>query len=168
MPLFCFRMKLLPLLITLSVHFLSRGMGKPQHYQTNETILYRREPCTYYSDIEQYISFIGHHFVCEEFYSWGRSDWEVYLQQRGLCGRKKIQSFLHIRDLRTVINICSEQRGYIYSGNLCISMQRLRVHVVNSVYSMKGCSVQRVKRVTSRVVVACNRVRTSRVEGIKK
>uniref|UniRef100_A0A671WGJ4 Ribonuclease A-domain domain-containing protein n=1 Tax=Sparus aurata TaxID=8175 RepID=A0A671WGJ4_SPAAU len=80
-----------------------------------------------------------------------------YLEEKKLCGRVPVQSFIDAPE-KEVKDICSKE-GLHVSGNLCLSKSSMIVYDVESTFKMKGCEVLNVsKQQDHKVVVACDKV----------
>lgn len=93
-----------------------------------------------------------------------------YLENRRLCEREPVQSFIEERE--DVNGICGNNgrrlnnaQNYArnHGQNLCISIQNMEVYDVESQRTNNGCTVSRVSPGRRRVTVACNTIENQNV-----
>lgn len=86
-----------------------------------------------------------------------------YLEQKKLCGRVPVQSFIDAEEAE-VKKVCQHAGRRVTGangnqGNLCISETEMDVYHVNSAQE-KTCEVKRVKLAKQKVVLACDKVQS--------
>lgn len=83
----------------------------------------------------------------------------LHLQNKNLCGRKKVQSFIEASE-KDVKEICRKSGTRLNDkDNLCISNQPMMIYEVTSTKNNNGCTVTKVDPFPAQyVMVACNKV----------
>ncbi|XP_056884362.1 uncharacterized protein LOC130523260 isoform X2 [Takifugu flavidus] len=78
-------------------------------------------PCQEKSNISNYEQFVNRHVLNESFDRKDKEQWSRYLEEKNLCGRTPVQSFIDANE-NQVREVCraSGQR-VVNGGNLCIS-----------------------------------------------
>ncbi|KAI2663075.1 Zinc metalloproteinase nas-39 [Labeo rohita] len=110
-------------------------------------------PCHRISDPNAFHVFV-HRFIIQEHFDMTRPDgWAGFLTRAHRCGAQPHQSFLHKNDLNAIFQVCrgESRRDEL---NLCVSMRKFRVFVVQSVMRNGRCDVQ-LQIEHAHVVVAC-------------
>lgn len=111
-------------------------------------------PCQRRWDNNAYNIFQNRHILQQVFDTNSQNAWANYLTRMRLCGREARQSFIQKDEENRIIEICTS-RGYLYSGNMCISSSKFTVFIVKSKKTDDGwCEVQ-VQTQSSYVIVAC-------------
>ncbi|XDV19148.1 hypothetical protein PO909_024688 [Leuciscus waleckii] len=110
-------------------------------------------PCQRSWNNNAYDQFKYRHILSSSFNTKSRRAWAEYLTTNRLCGRAPRQSFLNKNYKESIINICNGE-GVKDRDNLCTSIRKFTVYIVQSSLSNGQCEVQ-VQSVRSYVVVAC-------------
>ncbi|CAG5929487.1 unnamed protein product, partial [Menidia menidia] len=90
---------------------------------------YNCRPCQRNYDNNAYNNFVRKHILQESFDRRSKSEWEGYIDRRGLCDRP-YQTFIRSQDKRSVERICNGG-GRQRSNNLCTSTSSIRVYDIS-------------------------------------
>lgn len=110
-------------------------------------------PCQKVSNQNAFNVFMSKHILQINFDTTKSHIWVDYLTRTRLCGVNPHQSFLHKDDSNSIINICNGG-GIRDSQNLCISMRKFKVFIVQSVWRNGRCEVQ-LQTEIAHVIIAC-------------
>jgi len=113
-----------------------------------------RSPCERSSNNNAYNQFRYKHILSYDFDTDSQDAWAKYLLEKGLCGRRPIQSFLRKNNVNSIINICNG-KGIRDRDNLCTSKDKFTVYTVQSKEYGNQCRVF-LEAIERYVVVACD------------
>ncbi|XP_077056145.1 uncharacterized protein LOC143707647 [Siphateles boraxobius] len=111
-------------------------------------------PCRGTSQLNTYRDFLNQHILRYNFDTSQKHAWVDYLKKKRLCGVNPHRSFVHKNDTNDIVGVC-KGRGVRDSQNLCVSMKKFRVFIVQSVWRNGQCEVQ-LQTESAHVVIACN------------
>ncbi|KAM9717383.1 uncharacterized protein ACNS7B_021053 [Menidia menidia] len=115
---------------------------------------YNSDPCQRNYDNNAYNNFVRKHILQESFDRRSKSEWEGYIDRRGLCDRP-YQTFIRSQDKRRVERICNGG-GRQRSNNLCTSTTSIRVYDIS--VRPNDCKVTNIQTNRRYPVVACDNV----------
>ncbi|CAK6975569.1 uncharacterized protein LOC124054203 [Scomber scombrus] len=118
----------------------------------------------------QYNNFINRHILPPGFDTRSQQKWEEYLQEKQLCDRAPVQSFIEKPDEEKVNNTCS-RNGLLLNKerNLCISKSRMLVyHVISEKTKDQNnkdtCRIINVFPSFQHVIVVCDEFEVDKVD----
>ncbi|KAL1272048.1 hypothetical protein QQF64_031064 [Cirrhinus molitorella] len=113
----------------------------------------RPPPCKGTANPHALNAFINNHILQHHFDTSKPSAWASYLTAARICGVQPHLSFLHKNDFKNIVHICKGQ-GVRDTDNMCISVSKFRVFIVQSVMRNGHCQVQ-LQIEHAHLIVAC-------------
>ncbi|XDV19334.1 hypothetical protein PO909_024821, partial [Leuciscus waleckii] len=121
--------------------------GKPEMFSSWPS------PCRGHSNLNAFHAFMNQHILLYNFDTSKTHAWVDYMKKTRLCGVNPHQSFVHKDDINAIVGIC-HGGGVRNSRNLCVSVRKFRVFIVQSVWRNGRCEVQ-LQTESAHVIVAC-------------
>lgn len=121
-----------------------------------EMFSYWPAPCERTSNLNAFNVFMSKHILQINFDTRQTRSWVDYLTRTHLCGVNSHQSFLHKDDTKSMIEICNGG-GIRDSQNLCVSVRKFRVFIVQSIWRNGRCEVQ-LQTEMAYVIIACQSI----------